>query len=443
MTKKLRQDAIEIFKAGLAAVEPKAAIGKYVSLQNNRLIVESREYALDNFNNVYVVGAGKAGASMAAGIESILGDRITGGIINVKYGHAERLQTIQIVEAAHPVPDEAGMAGTKKMIKMLAAAGERDLVICLLSGGGSALLPLPVEGISLVEKQRTTQRLLACGASINEINAVRKHISAVKGGQLARCVSPATLITLILSDVIGDPLDVIASGPTVPDSSTYGDVAAIFTKYDISAALPPTVVVHIEKGQQGLCAETPKPGDKIFNRTQNLIIASNTEAITASRSSAVELGYNTMILSSFIEGETRDVARVHAAILKEIIHYSQPLATPACIISGGETTVTIRGVGKGGRNQEFVLAAALDIAGLHPVAILSAGTDGTDGPTDAAGAICDGNSIGRAENMNLSAGWFLDNNDSYNFFRKLEDLIITGPTNTNVMDLRIMLVGEE
>jgi hydroxypyruvate reductase len=404
------------------------------------LTVADRRYDLGDLRNVFVIGAGKAACPMAAVLEEILSDRLTGGLVNVKYGHLAPLQKIRAQEAGHPIPDDAGLLGAKQILDLLAKAGQEDLVICVLSGGGSALLPMPCPGISLEEKQATTKLLLACGANINEMNAVRKHISQLKGGQLARVAYPATLISLILSDVIGDPLDVIASGPTVPDSSTFHEVKLIFDKYSLHEKLPLSVKKHIEKGVAGDTPETPKPNDPIFSKTQNVIVASNQQAIAAAKVEAEKRGYRALVLSSFIEGETREVARVHAAIAKEIRMSGNPLAAPACVISGGETTVTLRGAGLGGRNQEFVLAAAIDMSGLANAVILSAGTDGTDGPTDAAGAIADGRTIQRAEVLGLTPQTFLVDNDSYHFFEKLDDLLITGPTNTNVMDLRLLLV---
>jgi hydroxypyruvate reductase len=299
---------------------------------------------------------------------------------------------------------------------------------------------MPSPGLSLEDKQAATKLLLACGATINEINAVRKHISQVKGGQLARAAHPATLITLMLSDVIGDPLDVIASGPTVPDQSTFQDVQNVFEKYGIQDEIPRPVQQHIAKGLAGEAPETPKADDAVFSQTQNLIVASNWQAIEAARLAAEKRGYRPLILSTLIEGETRDIARMHAAIAKEIRLSNNPVAAPACVISGGETTVTIKGKGLGGRNQEFVLAAAIDLAGWENIVVLSAGTDGTDGPTDAAGAIGDGETLQRAQVANLNAAAFLAENDSYWFFEKLGGLLITGPTNTNVMDLRLMLI---
>ncbi len=439
--KKLRDDAVAIFQAGLRAVEPAEAVRRYVRHESGSLFVAGRKYDLGAFRNIYVIGAGKAACPMAKILEEMLADRLSGGHVNVKYGHVTPLQKIQVQEAGHPVPDAAGLAGTQKILELLAAVEKDDLVIAVLSGGGSALLPMPSAGITLEEKQATTKLLLACGATINEMNAIRKHLSLVKGGQLARAAHPAKLITLILSDVIGDPLDVIASGPTVADTSTFQEVQSILDKYGIREQLPASVQKHLAKGLAGEAPETPKPGASIFAKTQNLIVASNRQAIEAAQAEAKNRGYQPLILSTLIEGETREVARVHAAIAKEIRASGHPLPAPACVISGGETTVTLRGNGLGGRNQEFVLAAAIDIAGVPETVILSGGTDGTDGPTDAAGAICDSETFRRAAESALQPQEFLNNNNSYRFFARLGDLLITGPTNTNVMDLRLVLVG--
>jgi hydroxypyruvate reductase len=302
-------------------------------------------------------------------------------------------------------------------------------------------MPYPAEPVTLEEKQQTTKLLLACGASIHEINAVRKHVSGIKGGQLARLAYPATVISLLLSDVIGDDLDVIGSGPTAPDSATFGLAKAFLEKYGILERVPATVRHRLERGIAGELPETPKPGDAALVRTQNLVVGSNQLAVDAAAAKARELGYRTLVLSTFIEGETRDVGRVHAAIAKEIRAYGRPLKAPACVISGGETTVTIRGDGLGGRNQELVLAAAMDLDGMDDVVILSGGTDGTDGPTDAAGAVADGRTTAKAREKGLDPVKFLASNDSYHFFEPLGGLLKTGPTKTNVMDVRIVLVG--
>ncbi|NOY68446.1 MAG: glycerate kinase [Deltaproteobacteria bacterium] len=437
--------AKKICAAGIASVNAKIAVARACAFKNGRLFIGETGLDLTVYDNIYVIGAGKATAAMAAAMEEILSDRISGGIISVKYGHTEplcRIETrIKMMEAGHPVPDDAGLLAAQKIMKLVSAAGKDDLVICLISGGGSALLPLPAQPVTLVEKQEAIRQLLSCGAAIDEINAIRKHISAIKGGQLARAAWPATLVTLMVSDVVGDPMDVIASGPTVADTSTFSDCLLIMEKYGLVQTLPQSVTHRINAGVAGKSPETPKPGDPVFAETKNLIVAANFSALKAAKDTAESLGYNTIILSSCIEGDTSQAAGFHAAIAKEIKMSKNPAPPPACILSGGETTVKIVGNGLGGRNQEFVLVAAQEIAGQEDIVILSCGTDGTDGPTDAAGAIADGSTISRAETMGLDVGAYLSGNDSYHFFEKTGDLIKTGPTGTNVMDLRIIIVG--
>ena len=440
-TKKLRKDALAIFHAGVKAADPVITVKQHFRVEDGILSVENRTYDLTRYKGVYVVGAGKASAAMAKPIERILGDRIKASAINVKYGHDVPLKIIRVNEAGHPVPDEAGLKGTKQIIQLLQQTGDKDLVICLISGGGSALLPCPAEGLTLENKQRVTRHLLEIGANIHEINAVRKHISQVKGGQLARLVYPSTLISLILSDVIGDKLDSIASGPTAPDTSTFSDCLHILDKYNIKQKIPAAVLEHLERGSKSEIEETPKADDPAFKKTQNAIIGSNILAVKAAREKAKELNYHSLIHSSFVEGEAKEVGKVHAALAKEILSTGSPVPRPACVISGGETTVTIRGKGLGGRNQEFVLAAAIEIDGLEDVVILSGGTDGTDGPTDAAGALADGETVRRAKAQGLDAEYHLRENDSYRFFKPLGDLLITGPTYTNVMDLQLVIVS--
>ncbi len=435
-----RKDALAIFQAGVKAVDPVHAIKKHLRLKGNRLVAGEKDYDLAGYDKISVIGAGKASASMARGVEETLGEKVISGFVITKYDHALSLDKVQVIEAGHPVPDEAGFQGARKIVRFLEQVEKKDLVFFLISGGGSALLPYPVEGLTLEDKQNVTKVLLEVGANIHEINTLRKHLSQVKGGRLAKIAHPATLISLVLSDVIGDDLDSIASGPTVPDHTTFADCLHILDKYQITGRLPALVVDIFNKGSRGEIEDTPKAGDPAFERTQNLIIGSSTLAVKAAAKNARELGFNTLILSTFIEGETRDVAKVHAAIAKEILSSGNPIKRPACVISGGETTVTIHGKGKGGRNQEFSLAAAMDIHGLGNVVVLSAGTDGTDGPTDAAGAIADGTTVSRARKLGLNPDHYLRENDSYHFFEALNDLIITGPTYTNVMDLRIVLV---
>jgi glycerate 2-kinase len=425
-TRLLRRQALAIFKAALAAADPADAVARHL---------KRRDFS--RFRNVYVVGAGKAGASMAQAAERVIGRHISGGLINVKYGHVARLRRIELNECGHPMPDERGVAGAKRIAAIAAAAQQDDLVLCLISGGGSALLPFPAAPVILAEKQAVTRLLLNCGANIHEINAVRKHISAIKGGQLARLAAPATVEALLLSDVIGDDLDVIGSGPTAPDASTFASAAAILERYGIFDRVPSSVRERLESGMCGEIPETPKPADPIFARVRNTVVGSSRLALDAAARHARGLGFRTLVLASGIQGETRDVARMHASIAREMVENRRPVKPPACIITGGETTVTIKGDGLGGRNQEFVLAAAIDIAGLPDTVVLSGGTDGTDGPTDAAGAVADGETLRR----NPEAMAYLDRNDSYHYFEALDDLLITGPTNTNVMDVRIVLVG--
>lgn len=442
-TQQLRQDIQHIFAAAVAAVDPVTAVQRTVVRHGDVVYVDNVAYDLRRYRQVYVVGAGKAGATMAQGLEAVLGERIRAGAITVKYGHSAPMTRIcNVSEAGHPVPDMAGVLGATAIMQIAAQAGADDLVFCLLSGGGSALLPAPSHGITLEEKQQVTNLCLECGASIDEINAIRKHISRLKGGQLARLVAPATLITLLLSDVVGDRPDVIASGPTVPDPTTYQDCLEIVTRYALLDRLPRSVRAYLEAGVCGQHPETPKAGDEAFTRGQTVIIGSNRVALQAAYAAAQDSGYTPLILSSSIEGEARHIARMHAAIAQEIRRSGAPLAAPACLISGGETTVTLQGPGKGGRNQEFTLAAALAIAGLEHVVVLSGGTDGTDGPTSAAGALADGRTVARACAMGLVPAAFLQQNDSYHFFQALDDLLLTGPTGTNVMDIHLLLVGE-
>ena len=422
----LRKHARTIFQAALSAADPAGAVERHL-----------RRRDFSRFHNIYVVGAGKAGASMAQAAERVLGRRIAAGLLNVKYGHTAKLRRIELNQCGHPVPDENGVAGAERIARIAAGAGKDDLVICLISGGASALMPAPAEGITLEEKQATTRLLLASGANIHEINSIRKHISRIKGGQLARLASPARVESLMLSDVIGDNLDVIGSGPTAPDVSTFAGAVEILDRYAIRERVPASVRERLEQGARGAIPETPKPDDPVFARVRNAIVGSNRLALAAAAACAKAQGYRTLVLSSEIQGEAREIARMHAAIASEMARTGRPIKPPACIVTGGETTVTIRGDGLGGRAQEFALAAALEIAGLENVVIFCAGTDGTDGPTNAAGAVADGQTLGRKPD----ARRYLDRNDSYHYFESLGDLVITGPTNTNVMDVCIVLVG--
>mgnify|MGYP003963885313 FL=1 len=437
----LRRHANEIFKHVLGTLDPEQLVKEKVSILDSTLVVEEREYDLNNYENIYVVGGGKACAPMAKAMEDILGDKIDDGLIVVKYNHGLPLKKIETIEASHPIPDKNGVRGTSNILRLLSKTGEKDLIICLISGGGSALLVQPHKEITLQDIQTTSAELLACGAAIDEINTVRKHLSSIKGGQIAKAAYPSTLITLILSDVVGDPMDIIASGPTVPDESTFEDAYAIIQKYSLEEKMPNSACGFLKRGKMGKIEETPEAGNEIFDNTQNIIVGSNRIALEAAEKRAREMGYNTIILSSLVEGESRDAAKFLAAIAKEVSRTGTPIPKPACIIAGGETTVTIRGKGKGGRNQEFALSAAMEIEGCEGVVILSAGTDGTDGPTDATGAIVDFNTCKDARvKFSRNPEEFLNNNDSYNFFKKTGEHIITGPTMTNVMDIMISLI---
>lgn len=440
---RMRREAHDIFQAALRAVDPEEAILRHVKFQDDTLSIGERQFKLTDYDRVFVVGAGKADAPMAKALESLLRDRIEDGVIVVKEGHGLSLRKVQVREASHPVPDARGVQGTEELLSLVEHAGRADLIICVMSGGGSALLVAPAEGITLEDKQKVTQLLLACGATIHEINTVRKHLSRVKGGGLARLAYPATVVSLMLSDVVGDDLDVIASGPTVPDSSTFKDVVEVLKRYDIWNRVPPSVRDRVDKGERGEIAETPKPRDPAFEHSSWQLVGTNLQALIAASKEAEHLGYRALILSARIEGETREVAKVHAAIAKEIRDSENPITLPACILSGGETTVTLQGQGRGGRNQEFALASAIALAGERDVIVLSGGTDGTDGPTDAAGAIADGHTVERAREKGLDPYDYLRRNDAYPFFEALEDLLMTGPTRTNVMDVRIFLVDRK
>ena len=437
----MRRHAIEIFEAGLAAVDPFQAVFRHVALEENGLRIGEHRFGLKDYDRILVVGAGKAGAPMARALERLLGDRIADGVIVVKEGHALPLKKIRLYEAGHPVPDRRGVEGGAEILSLVGGCGNRDLVLCLISGGGSALLVAPAPGIALEDKQDVTRLLLGCGADIHAINTVRKHLSRVKGGGLARCAHPATVASLILSDVIGDDLSVIASGPTVPDMSTFQDAEHILKHHGIWSRVPTRVKERIVAGVDGEIPDTPKAGDVVFTGCHPVLIGANLQALNAAGDKAVRLGYRRLILSAAIEGEAREVAKVLTAVAREIRRSGNPLEPPACILCGGETTVTIRGGGKGGRNQEFALAAVPLLDGSDGVVVLAGGTDGNDGPTDAAGALADSGSFARAREKGLNPREHLDRNDAYPFFRALGDLLVTGPTRTNVMDVYLALVA--
>ncbi|MGW8266209.1 MAG: glycerate kinase type-2 family protein [Longimicrobiales bacterium] len=437
----LRRHAEDIFQAGLKAADAGEAVAHQLSVEGGRLLVGGEPYSLGGRGRIRVVGMGKASAAMAGPLEEALGDRLDSGLLLVKYGHGLPLRRIRVLEAGHPIPDERGEKGTIALLRLLDGGEPDDLVFCLISGGGSALSPAPAPGITLEEKGAVTRLLLGSGATIHQVNTIRKHLSRIKGGRLAQRAHPARIVSLILSDVVGDDLATIASGPTVPDVGTFRDCLRILEEREIRNRAPLSVLAYLESGARGEVPETPKPGDPTLATVRNLIVGSNRMALEAAGKRAKDLGYETLLLSGLEEGEAKEVALAHVALARRILEGREGVSRPACILTGGETTVTIQGPGKGGRNQEFALAAAVELAGTDEVVVLSAGTDGTDGPTDAAGAVADNTSVARGRAAGMDARAFLDRNDSYHFFRPLGDLLKTGPTFTNVMDLRIVLVS--
>ncbi|MGH7209101.1 MAG: glycerate kinase type-2 family protein [Nitrospiraceae bacterium] len=427
-----------LLEAGLRAVDPAGALRRHVRLAGVRLHVGRQRYDLREYSRVVAVGAGKASARMAVALEGTLGDRLVGGLVVVKYGHAAPTKTIEVVEAAHPVPDQAGRRAAARLLALAGGLTPNDLLLVLLSGGASSLLPAPAPGLSLRDKQQTTRLLLRSGATIQEINAVRKHLSAIKGGRLAAS-TPARVVSLILSDVIGDDLGAIGSGPTAPDPTTYEEACRILHRYRLWQAVPSRVQSHLMNGRRGRYADTPKPGSSVFRRVQNQLIGNNRQAVEAVARAGKRAGLRALILSSTLTGEATEIAGVFGAIAREIASSGRPIARPACIIAGGELTVTVRGKGTGGRAQEMALAAALEIAGLPNVWIAAFGTDGTDGPTDAAGAVVDGQTVARAARAGLDMAGALRCNDAYPFFKKLGGHITSGPTGTNVNDLYLLI----
>jgi hydroxypyruvate reductase len=438
----IRQPILSVLEAALAAVDPYQATRAILARAGDTLTVAGRSYDLNRYRRILVIGAGKAGAPMTQAVETILGDRISDGLVVVKTGHSAPANHVEIVEAAHPRPDAAGVAASKRILALAQNASADDLVIALLSGGGSALLVAPAPGLTLMDVQAMTDALLASGATIHEVNCLRKHCEVLKGGQLARAVAPASLITLALSDVVGSPLDVIASGPTVPDATTWEDAWAIVRRFDLAGKLPAPVLARLEAGRAGEIADTPKADDPIFDGTQTLVVADNRVAAQAAVSRAQALGYQAMLLTTYLEGEAAQVAKVAVALGREVLAHAAPLAPPACLILGGETTVTLgKQPGEGGRNQELALAAAVALAGESEITVVSLATDGTDGPTDSAGGFADGGTSARGRALGLDAEQYLRGHNAYPYLHAPHDLLLTGPTQTNVNDLIFVFVG--
>ena len=446
MIKSLSSMTTQILNSAIAAVVPQHFFPRQILLRRHTLVIHedfgrSQHYDLRAIKRIIVLGAGKASARMAEACEGLLGTRIDSGLVITKYGHARPLSRIQVLEAGHPLPDAAGLRGARAMITLLNQSRSEDLILFLTSGGCSALLPAPTPPITLKEKQRLTTLLLRSGATIQEINTLRKHLSQTKGGHLAKLAYPATVINLIISDVVGDPLDSIGSGPFVPDPSTFQEAWAVLDKYRLLKTAPPAIVNHLKTGIHRQAMETPKPGDPCFRKARNFILARNRSALTAAAARARAFGFTPLVLTSQVQGEARELAKFYGALAKEIHFSGHPVKTPACLIAGGEPTVTVRGKGLGGRNMELALAVSREIKGLPKTVFLSAGTDGSDGPTAAAGAIVDGRTWEKAVKRGVSPEKKLENNDSYHFFKEAGGLVITGPTGTNVMDIHLLLIS--
>lgn len=436
---KTRTVAEQIFLSGVESVMPGKLIQSQVKLTDGILNIWEHQYPLLNFENVYVIAAGKAGALMAKEMELILGDFITGGLVVVKYGHGSDLQKLRLIEAGHPLPDQHGVEATKRMLEIVHHAGEKDLVICLISGGASALMADFPKGATLNDLILTNDLLVKCGAGIKEINTVRKHISGVKGGQLAKAIYPATTVSLILSDVIGDPVDIIASGPTCGDSSCFSDALDVIKNYQLTGKLPSAIMQYILTGVSGQLPETPKPGDVVFSKVQNLIVGNNKVALEAARRKALELGYSAYIVSDKLEGGYSQVARYVLETVDEYDKWSN-VVKPVCLLFGGESTIKVTGKGLGGRNQHLALYCATKLTGKQNITLLCAGTDGTDGPTNAAGAEVNCNTYEDARANNIDPEKYLTDSDSYHFFKRFGGHIITGSTGTNVMDMIIAVI---
>ncbi len=436
-----RGPILDIMSAALAAVDPYAAVLNSMTVNGNWLHVQNKSYDLDRLKRIMVIGAGKAGGPMSQAVEACLQGRITAGLVVVKDDHEVPTNIIEICPASHPVPDVRGAAAGRRILKMAESATEQDLIITLLSGGGSALLVAPANGISLSDIQAMTQLLLGAGATINETNCLRKHCSGIKGGQLARAAHPAACVTLALSDVIGSPLDVIASGPTVPDISTWVEAWEIVGKFKLQDQLPPAIRERLMSGLAGTISDTPKPAEQIFDNCFAVVVADNRTAALAAEKQAATWGFSARLLTTYLQGEAKEIAKVAVGLAQEVQAHSNPVTPPACLILGGETTVTLGpNPGLGGRNQELALAAAFSLQDHPEVIIAALATDGTDGPTDSAGAIVDATTVDRGLARSLNPRQHLESHNAYPFLAEVQDLLLTGPTFTNVNDLLFIFV---
>ncbi len=441
---KLHRDVLTAMGEALAAAQPDRIIERHLKLDEDVLCADHLRFPLKDYRRIFVIGGGKASGYMAQEVERLLGKRIMSGLVSIPDYLKPRPRDRRIMyhPATHPVPTRKGMQGVLSMLDLVKNVSRSDFVIVLLSGGGSALMPLPAKGISLSDERYVTSLLLKSGASIQEINTVRKHLSQIKGGRLAEKLYPATVLSLIISDVVGDKLDAIASGPTAPDPTTFRDAKNVLFKYDLWSRIPASARKVIDAGLTGSIADTAKKADRAFRFVHNLLVGSNRESCIAAAAAMGKAGYATQILSTQITGEAREVGRILGSIIADVRDRGLPITPPAALVAGGETTVTIQGDGKGGRNQELALAAALRMSGYKGVAIGSLATDGVDGPTDAAGALSDGTTVTRGRKLGMEPEEYMRNNDSYHYFSKLKDLITTGPTGTNVNDIIILAAND-
>jgi glycerate 2-kinase len=437
-----RAELLHLFESALSSVAGDNLILERVKREGKHLQIDPLVLDLSRYSRIMVAGAGKCVAEMAHTLEEIIPEFIDSGIIVVKEGHLLPLRRIELVEGGHPYPDKRGLAATRRLLSLANGLGKNDLLLFLLSGGASALLVLPAEGISLEDKITLTHLLFRCGARIREVNGVRKHLSSIKGGNLAKAAYPASVVSLILSDVIGNRFEDIGSGPTAPDNTTYHYAFSVLEDYGLWNKVPLAVRRRIEQGMSGTLYETPKPGEAFFSRVNNILLADNLRALSDIQEKGQRKGYNTLILTSSLQGEAREVAKVFSAVVREIKETGKPIPPPALVIAGGETTVRVKGSGKGGRNCELALSFLVDMDGLNGVTFLSGGSDGSDGPTDAAGAVVDRLVTEKMKEKGIAPRRYLEENDSYNFFKETGGLLVTDPTRTNVMDIQLLLVKE-
>lgn len=435
-----KEDLKKIYYAGLSEVSPERVVTKNLKLIDGNLWIQGQTFSLKNYDNIYILSIGKAAPKMMQKVIETIGNIFIKALVITKYKHGFPINNVKVREASHPIPEQSGVDATQEVMELVESCNNKDLLICLLSGGGSALLVSPIPPITLEEKRLTTQVLLRSGANIQEVNTIRKHISQVKGGKLAKLAYPSTIVNLILSDVIGDRLDTISSGPFAPDDTAYKDCMEIINRYQLEKQLPHNVLKVLQDGASEMPDDTPKKDDIVFQNIRNFIVGNNLSFLEGAEEKAKSLGYNTLLLTSQIHGEAKEVAKVISAIAIEISKTEKPIKPPACLLFGGETTVRIHGNGIGGRNQEMALACSIYIKDFPNISVLSAGSDGTDGPTDATGAFVDGNTYNKAVQYGLEPEKYLKNNDSYTLFKNLDSLFITGPTGTNVMDFICVVI---